>query len=163
MAKVRADAAKYAETVSNAQRERAATEKYLADQMAAVQAKSRERDTEILRARASGNEELARELEAQQRIARLSAEIFEASRKEGMTRAELEALAGCKIGSAITSDFTNQTVLYVYDNLSERVHLRTKKFSTYIPCATLVFAQIENGKYFRIRARQIKMLIWGKI
>ena len=93
MAKVRADAAKYAETVSNAQRERAATEKYLADQMAAVQAKSRERDTEILRARASGNEELARELEAQQRIARLSAEIFEASRKEGMTRAELETLA----------------------------------------------------------------------
>ena len=93
LAKVRADAAKYAETVSNAQRERAATEKWLADQMAAVQAKSRERDTEILRARASGNEELARELEAQQRIARLSAEIFEASRKEGMTRAELEALA----------------------------------------------------------------------
>ena len=92
LAKVRADAAKYAETVSNAQRERAATEKWLADQMAAVQAKSRERDTEILRARASGNEELARELEAQQRIARLSAEIFEASRKEGMTRAELEAL-----------------------------------------------------------------------
>lgn len=116
MAKVRADAAKYAETVSNAQRERAATEKYLTDQMAAVQAKSRERDTEILRARASGNEELARELEAQQRIARLSAEIFEASRKEGMRRAELEALAGCKIGSAITFDFTNQTVLYVYDN-----------------------------------------------
>lgn len=70
MAKVRADAAKYAETVSNAQRERAATEKHLADQMAAVQAKSRERDTEILRARAFGNEELARELEAQQRIAR---------------------------------------------------------------------------------------------
>ncbi len=93
LAKVRADAAKYAETVSNAQRERAATEKWLADQMAAVQAKSRERDTEILRARASGNEELARELEAQQRIARLSAEIFEASRKEGMTRAELETLA----------------------------------------------------------------------
>ena len=93
MAKVRADAAKYAETVSNAQRERAETEKYLADQMAAVQAKSHERDTEILRARASGNEEVARELEAQRRIARLSAEIFEASRKEGMTRAELEALA----------------------------------------------------------------------
>ena len=79
LAKVRADAAKYAETVSNAQRERAATEKWLADQMAAVQAKSRERDTEILRARASGNEELARELEAQQRIARLSAEIFQNS------------------------------------------------------------------------------------
>ena len=47
------------------------------------------------------------------------------------SRAELEALAGCKIGSAITFDFTNQTVLYVYDNC-QSVYIYAQRNSQHI-------------------------------
>lgn len=47
---------------------------------------------DILKTRASGNESLAKEREGKLRIAQLSAEIFENTRKEGMSRKELETL-----------------------------------------------------------------------
>lgn len=49
-------------------------------------------ELEILRSRASGNESLAKEQEKSLRISQLTSEIFESTRKEGMSRKELESL-----------------------------------------------------------------------
>lgn len=49
-------------------------------------------ELEILRSRASGNESLAKEQEKSLRISQLTSEIFESTRKEGMSRKELENL-----------------------------------------------------------------------
>ena len=91
--RIMTDAEKFAKMKLGELQQEADTRKWLNAETESAKTRQHDLELEILRARASGNEELARELEAQQRIARLSAEIFEASRKEGMTRAELEALA----------------------------------------------------------------------
>ena len=49
-------------------------------------------EMDILRARASGNETLAKEKEAELKISKIALEIFENTRKEGMSRKELESL-----------------------------------------------------------------------
>ena len=49
-------------------------------------------ELEILRSRASGNESLAKDQEKSLRISQLTSEIFESTRKEGMSRKELESL-----------------------------------------------------------------------
>mgnify|MGYP000481251098 FL=1 len=55
---------------------------------------------DILRARASGNEELAKEIEGKLRVSQIASEIFEATRKEGMSRKELESLMETARGQA---------------------------------------------------------------
>lgn len=72
--------------------EKAATEKWLAADLEKSKAVQRGLEYDILKARASGNESQAKDLEGKLRIAQLSAEIFENTRKEGMSRKELETL-----------------------------------------------------------------------
>jgi len=71
---------------------KADAEKWLANDTAASKTRQQNLELDILRARASGNETLAKELEGSQRVAQLASEIFEASRKEGMSRDQLVAL-----------------------------------------------------------------------
>ena len=89
LAKVRADAAKYAEEMSKAQRAEADAQTWLAGEIEASKTRQQGLETDILRARASGNETLAKELEGSQRVAQLASEIFENARREGMSRDEL--------------------------------------------------------------------------
>lgn len=72
--------------------EKASTEKWLAADLEKSKAVQRGLEYDILKARASGNESQAKDLEGKLRIAQLSAEIFENTRKEGMSRKELETL-----------------------------------------------------------------------
>lgn len=71
---------------------KADAEKWLANDTAASKARQQSLELDILRARASGNETLAKELEGSQRVAQLASEIFETARKEGMSRDQLVAL-----------------------------------------------------------------------
>lgn len=64
-------------------------EKWLAAETAASKTRQQGLEMDILRARASGNETLAKELEGSQRVAQLASEIFENARREGMSRDEL--------------------------------------------------------------------------
>lgn len=70
--------------------EKASTEKWLAAELEASKSKQRALDMDILKARAAGNESLAKEREGKLRIAQLSAEIFENTRKEGMSVEDLK-------------------------------------------------------------------------
>ena len=97
--RIMADAVKYADESIEKMREekkladsKASTEKWLAAELEASKSKQRALDMDILKARAAGNESLAKEREGKLRIAQLSAEIFENTRKEGMSRKELETL-----------------------------------------------------------------------
>ncbi|MBE6414360.1 MAG: hypothetical protein E7035_07405 [Verrucomicrobiaceae bacterium] len=87
--RIMAEAEKYASGSIEKQREKAQIEKWLNSESEASKEKQRSLDLEILRARASGNEAQAKELEGKLRIAQLTNEIFEASRKEGMSKQEL--------------------------------------------------------------------------
>ena len=71
---------------------KAAAEKWLANETAAAKSRLQALETDILTARAAGNEERAKDLEGSQRIAQLAAEIFETTRREGMSRDQLVAL-----------------------------------------------------------------------
>lgn len=78
-----------AEAALKVEREKADAEKWLAAETAASKTRQQGLETDILRARASGNETLAKELEGSQRVAQLASEIFENARREGMSRDEL--------------------------------------------------------------------------
>lgn len=71
---------------------KATTEKWLANETAVAKSRLQALETDILTARAAGNEKLAKDLEGSQRIAQLAAEIFETTRREGMSRDQLVAL-----------------------------------------------------------------------
>lgn len=71
---------------------KATAEKWLANETAAAKSRLQALETDILTARAAGNEKLAKDLEGSQRIAQLAAEIFETTRREGMSRDQLVAL-----------------------------------------------------------------------
>lgn len=71
---------------------KAAAEKWLANETAAAKSRLQALETDILTARAAGNEKLAKDLEGSQRIAQLAAEIFETTRRESMSRDQLVAL-----------------------------------------------------------------------
>lgn len=71
---------------------KATAEKWLANETAVVKSRLQALETDILTARAAGNEKLAKDLEGSQRIAQLAAEIFETTRREGMSRDQLVAL-----------------------------------------------------------------------
>lgn len=93
------DAEAYAETFLKNMREEnrqaeqmASTQKWLATEVENNKAVQRALETDILRARASGNEVLAKEIEGNLRVSQLASEIFEETRKESMSRKELESL-----------------------------------------------------------------------
>ncbi len=90
--RIMTDAEKFAKMKLGELQQEADTRKWLNAETESAKTRQHDLELEILRARASGNESLARELEAQRRIAQLANEIFESSRREGMSRAELEAL-----------------------------------------------------------------------
>ncbi len=81
-----------AEAALKVEREKADAEKWLAAETAASKTRQQGLETDILRARASSNETLAKELEGSQRVAQLASEIFENARREGMSRDELVEL-----------------------------------------------------------------------
>ena len=98
--RIRSEASRHANTVISAEQKaqaeldekkqaQAESEKWLNAQTEASKTKQRDLDFQILKARASGNEAQAKELEGKLRIAQLTNEIFEASRKEGMSKQEL--------------------------------------------------------------------------
>lgn len=90
--RIQADAARYANATLEFERQKAESDKWLNAEAERNKASQRDMELEILRARASGDEAGAREVERKLRISQLSAEIFENSRKEGMSRGELERL-----------------------------------------------------------------------
>lgn len=105
--RIMADAKAYAEMSLKNMREenrqaeqRASTEKWLAAEVEGNKTEQRGLEMDILRARASGNEELAKEIEGKLRVSQLASEIFEATRKEGMSRKELESLMETARGQA---------------------------------------------------------------
>ena len=105
--RIMADAKAYAEMSLKNMREenrqaeqRASTEKWLAAEVEGNKTEQRGLEMDILRARASGNEELAKEIEGKLRVSQIASEIFEATRKEGMSRNELESLMETARGQA---------------------------------------------------------------
>lgn len=87
--RIMAEAKSYAEMRLGQMRNEADAEKWLASETAASKTRQQGLETDILRARASGNETLAKELEGSQRVAQLASEIFENARREGMSRDQL--------------------------------------------------------------------------
>ena len=87
--RIMAEAKAYAEMRLGQMRNEADAEKWLASETAASKMRQQGLEMDILRARASGNETLAKELEGSQRVAQLASEIFENARREGMSRDEL--------------------------------------------------------------------------
>lgn len=87
--RIMAEAKAYAEMRLGQMRNEADAEKWLASETAALKTRQQGLEMDILRARASGNETLAKELEGSQRVAQLASEIFENARREGMSRDEL--------------------------------------------------------------------------
>ena len=87
--RIMGEAKAYAEMRLGQMRRESDAEKWLADETAASKRRQQGLETDILRARASGNETLAKELEGSQRVAQLASEIFENARREGMSRDEL--------------------------------------------------------------------------
>lgn len=87
--RIMAEAKSYAEMRLGQMRNEADAEKWLASETAASKTRQQGLEMDILRARASGNETLAKELEGSQRVAQLASEIFENARREGMSRDEL--------------------------------------------------------------------------
>ena len=105
--RIMADAKAYAEMSlknmrdENRQAEqRASTEKWLAAEVEGDKTVQRGLEMDILRARASGNEALAKEIEGKLRVSQLASEIFDNTRKEGMSRKELESLMETARGQA---------------------------------------------------------------
>ncbi len=90
--RIQADAARYANATLEFEKQKADSEKWLNGEIEKNKAAQRDMEVEILRARASGNEAGAKELELKLKIAQTAAEIFESTRKEGMIIPELERL-----------------------------------------------------------------------
>ena len=86
---LQAEAEAYATSILKKKQAEADTEKYLASLSTESKQEQRSLELKILQARASGNEAQAKELEGKLRISQLTNEIFEASRKEGMSKQEL--------------------------------------------------------------------------
>ncbi len=90
--KLKEKAAAYAVRMIEHKRTEAETEKLLNNISESSKNTQRDLEFKILQARAQGNEALAKEHEGELRIAQLTSEIFENTRKEGMSAAELETL-----------------------------------------------------------------------
>ena len=114
--RIQADAARYANATLEFEKQKADSEKWLNGEIEKNKAAQRDIEVEILRARASGNEAGAKELELKSQTA---AEIFESTRKEGMSRDELERLQAsanekarekCELEKSITDEVERQNL-----------------------------------------------------
>lgn len=117
--RIQADAARYANATLEFEKQKADSEKWLNGEIEKNKAAQRDMEVEILRARASGNEAGAKELELKLKIAQTAAEIFESTRKEGMSRDELERLQAsanekarekCELEKSITDEVERQNL-----------------------------------------------------
>lgn len=117
--RIQADAARYANATLEFERQKAESDKWLNAEAERNKASQRDMELEILRARASGDEAGAKELEQKLRISQLSAEIFESTRKEGMIIPELERLQAsanekarekCALEKSITDEIERQNL-----------------------------------------------------
>ena len=117
--RIMADAAEYANSVIERSREESRDAKWLNSELEKSKNEQRGLEMEILRARASGNEAGAKELELKLKIAQTAAEIFESTRKEGMSRDELERLQAsanekarekCELEKSITDEVERQNL-----------------------------------------------------
>lgn len=91
--RIMADAAAYADERLQKMREESGEAEWLNGELERSKAVQRGLEMDILRVRASGDEAGARELEQKLRIAQIASEIFESTRKEGMSREELTRLS----------------------------------------------------------------------
>lgn len=117
--RIQADAARYANATLEFEKQKADSEKWLNGEIEKNKAAQRDMEVEILRARASGNEAGAKEFELKLKIAQTAAEIFESTRKEGMSRDELERLQAsanekarekCELEKSITDEIERQNL-----------------------------------------------------
>ena len=91
--RVKAEAARHANTTLALERQKSESDRFLAEKAEKTKETQRSLETDILRLRAAGNEAGAKELEQQLRISQMASEIFENSRKEGMSREKLSKLS----------------------------------------------------------------------
>ena len=91
--RVKAEAARYANTTLDLERQKSESDRFLAEKAEKTKETQRSLETDILRLRAAGNEAGAKELEQKLRISQMASEIFENSRKEGMSREKLSKLS----------------------------------------------------------------------
>lgn len=117
--RIMADATEYANSVIERSREESRDAKWLNSELEKSKNEQRGLEMDILRARASGNEAGAKELELKLKIAQTAAEIFESTRKEGMSRDELERLQAsaaekarekCELEKSITDEVERQNL-----------------------------------------------------
>ena len=117
--RIMADAKAYAESSLVEAQKKADVEKWLNAEDEKAKTGQRNLEMDILRARASGNEEGAKELELKLKIAQTAAEIFESTRKEGMIIPELERLQAsanekarekCELEKSITDEIERQNL-----------------------------------------------------
>lgn len=117
--RIMADAAEYANSVIERSREESRDAKWLNSELEKSKNEQRGLEMDILRARASGNEAGAKELELKLKIAQTASEIFEATRKEGMGREELKRLQSdaaekarekCELEKSITDEVERQNL-----------------------------------------------------
>lgn len=90
--RIKSEAYRNANAILEGEKKLAEEEKWLNEYLESTKKTQSGLELDILRARASGNESLAKEQEKGLRISQLTSEIFESSRKEGMSRRELESL-----------------------------------------------------------------------
>ena len=117
--RIMADAAEYANSVIERSREESRDAKWLNSELEKSKNEQRGLEMDILRARAAGNEAEAKDLELKLKISQTASEIFEATRKEGMSRDELERLQAsanekarekCELEKSITDEVERQNL-----------------------------------------------------
>lgn len=117
--RIMADAAKYAEERMQKTRDESRDAEWLNGEIEKNKSAQRGLEMDILRARASGNEAGAKDLELKLKISQTAAEIFGSTRKEGMSREELERLQQdannsarekCTLEKSITDEVERQNL-----------------------------------------------------
>ena len=117
--RIMADAAEYANSVIERSREESRDAKWLNSELEKSKNEQRGLEMDILRARAAGNEAEAKDLELKLKISQTASEIFESTRKEGMSRDELERLQAsanekarekCELEKSITDEVERQNL-----------------------------------------------------
>lgn len=117
--RIMADAAEYANSVIERSREESRDAKWLNSELEKSKNEQRGLEMDILRARAAGNEAEAKDLELKLKISQTASEIFESTRKEGMSREELKRLQSdaaekarekCELEKSITDEVERQNL-----------------------------------------------------
>lgn len=94
--RIQADAARYANATLEFEKQKADSEKWLNGEIEKNKAAQRDIEVEILRARASGNEAGAKELELKLKIAQTAAEIFDSHAQGGYEPRRARTLASLR-------------------------------------------------------------------